>query len=89
MLSLCICSMLCFFKFFYLYHVGFFTGIYGLKGILFGVPPISKPSARKPLPQVRKPNLHSDLGQDSNPCAWRPLGFQSTHGSTVPRRLQV
>ncbi|MPC93793.1 hypothetical protein E2C01_088934 [Portunus trituberculatus] len=30
------------------------------------------PPARKPLPQVRKPNLHSDHGQDSNPCAWRP-----------------
>ncbi|MPC56183.1 Transforming protein cbl [Portunus trituberculatus] len=44
------------------------------------------PPARKPLPRVRKPNLHSDCGQDSNPCAWRPLGPQSTHGSTVPRR---
>ncbi|MPC56187.1 hypothetical protein E2C01_050140 [Portunus trituberculatus] len=21
---------------------------------------------------MRKPNLHSDRGQDSNPCAWRP-----------------
>ncbi|MPC60350.1 hypothetical protein E2C01_054392 [Portunus trituberculatus] len=28
---------------------------------------------RKPLPQVRKPNLHSYRGQDSNSCAWRPL----------------
>ncbi|MPC37179.1 hypothetical protein E2C01_030653 [Portunus trituberculatus] len=46
----------------------------------------SSPPARKPLPQVRKPNLHSDHGEDSNPCAWRPLGPQSTHGSTVPRR---
>ncbi|MPC44411.1 hypothetical protein E2C01_038084 [Portunus trituberculatus] len=41
---------------------------------------------RKPLPRVRKPNLHSDRGQDSNLCARRPLGHQSTHGSTVPRR---
>ncbi|MPC55374.1 hypothetical protein E2C01_049307 [Portunus trituberculatus] len=38
------------------------------------------------MPQVRKPNLHSDRGQDSNPCAWRLLRPQSTHGSTVPRR---
>ncbi|MPC81658.1 hypothetical protein E2C01_076286 [Portunus trituberculatus] len=30
------------------------------------------PPARIPLPRVRKPNLHSDRGQDSNPCAWRP-----------------
>ncbi|MPC13949.1 hypothetical protein E2C01_006699 [Portunus trituberculatus] len=45
-----------------------------------------KPPARKPLPRVRKPNLHSDRGQDSNPCAWRSLGPQSAHGSTVPRR---
>ncbi|MPC07665.1 hypothetical protein E2C01_000232 [Portunus trituberculatus] len=44
------------------------------------------PPARKPLPRVRKPNLHSDRRQDSNPCARRPLGSQSTHGSTVPRR---
>ncbi|MPC71433.1 hypothetical protein E2C01_065710 [Portunus trituberculatus] len=36
--------------------------------------------------RVRKPNLHSDPGQDSNPCAWRPLGPQNAHGSTVPRR---
>ncbi|MPC87339.1 hypothetical protein E2C01_082199 [Portunus trituberculatus] len=42
--------------------------------------------ARKPLPRVRKPNLHSERGQDSNSCAWRPLGPQSAHGSTVPRR---
>ncbi|MPD03545.1 hypothetical protein E2C01_099186 [Portunus trituberculatus] len=42
------------------------------------------PPARKPLARVRKPNLHSDRGQDSNPCSWRPLGPQSTHGSTVP-----
>ncbi|MPC17352.1 hypothetical protein E2C01_010205 [Portunus trituberculatus] len=56
-------------------------------------PPVSpsaapeNPPARKPLPRVRKPNLHSDRGQDSNPCAWRPLGPQSTHGSTVPRQF--
>ncbi|MPC53155.1 hypothetical protein E2C01_047041 [Portunus trituberculatus] len=42
------------------------------------------PPARKPLPRVWKPNLHSDRGQNSNPCAWRPLGAQSTQGSTVP-----
>ncbi|MPC83612.1 hypothetical protein E2C01_078325 [Portunus trituberculatus] len=35
-------------------------------------------------PRMRKPNLHSDRGQDSSPCTWRPLGPQSTHGSTVP-----
>ncbi|MPC27252.1 Xaa-Pro aminopeptidase 1 [Portunus trituberculatus] len=40
------------------------------------------PLVRKPLPRVRKPNLHSDREQDSNPCAWRPPGPQSTHGST-------
>ncbi|MPC89137.1 hypothetical protein E2C01_084070 [Portunus trituberculatus] len=51
-------------------------------GILHGNPP-----ARKPLPRVRKPNLHSGSGQDSNPCVWRPLGPQSTHGSTVPLSL--
>ncbi|MPC28276.1 hypothetical protein E2C01_021476 [Portunus trituberculatus] len=51
------------------------------------VPPISKPTSyRKPWSRVRKSNLHSDRGQDSNPCAWRPLRAQSTHGSTVPRR---
>ncbi|MPC57269.1 hypothetical protein E2C01_051247 [Portunus trituberculatus] len=44
------------------------------------------PPAKKPLPRVRKPNLHSDRGQHSNPCAWRPLGPQSTHGSSVSRR---
>ncbi|MPC13592.1 hypothetical protein E2C01_006329 [Portunus trituberculatus] len=38
----------------------------------------------EPLSRVRKPNLHSDRGQDSNLCAWRPLRPQSTHGSTVP-----
>ena len=31
------------------------------------------------------PNLHSDRGQDSNPCAWRCQGPQSPSGSTVPR----
>ncbi|MPC37311.1 hypothetical protein E2C01_030784 [Portunus trituberculatus] len=40
-------------------------------GILLRVPPISMPTARKPLPRVRKPNLHrlSVAGQDSNPYA--------------------
>ncbi|MPC97154.1 hypothetical protein E2C01_092449 [Portunus trituberculatus] len=51
------------------------------------MPVLLSPPARKPLPRVRKPDLYSDNGQDSNPCAWRPLGPQSIHGSTVPRRL--
>ncbi|MPC43244.1 hypothetical protein E2C01_036885 [Portunus trituberculatus] len=52
-----------------------------------GSNPLHGPSvARKPLPGVRKPNLHSDRVQDWNPCAWRPLGPQSMHGSIVPRR---
>ncbi|MPC78972.1 hypothetical protein E2C01_073482 [Portunus trituberculatus] len=42
------------------------------------------PPDRKP--RVRKPNLHSDRGQDSNPCAWKPLGSQGTHGSNAPQR---
>ncbi|MPC16146.1 hypothetical protein E2C01_008966 [Portunus trituberculatus] len=46
----------------------------------------SSPPARKPLSRVRNPNLRSDRGQDSNPCACRPLGPQSTQGSTAPRR---
>ncbi|MPC36395.1 hypothetical protein E2C01_029852 [Portunus trituberculatus] len=50
------------------------------------VSPTRSPPARKPLPRVRNLNLHSDRGKDSNPCAWRPLGPQSTHGPTVPRR---
>ncbi|MPC45592.1 hypothetical protein E2C01_039296 [Portunus trituberculatus] len=45
--------------------------------------PQLSPPARKPLARVRKPNLYSDRGQDSNPCAWRSFGPQSTHGSTV------
>ncbi|MPC27711.1 hypothetical protein E2C01_020890 [Portunus trituberculatus] len=36
---------------------GYFLGYF-----LFQSPP-----DRKPLPRVRKPNLHSDRGQDSNP----------------------
>ncbi|MPD01497.1 hypothetical protein E2C01_097029 [Portunus trituberculatus] len=52
-----------------------FWGISGLKAILFVVPPISKPTRyRKPLPHMRKPNLHSDRGQDSNPCAFYVRG---------------
>ncbi|MPC44873.1 hypothetical protein E2C01_038554 [Portunus trituberculatus] len=47
------------------------------------------PPARKLLSRVRKPNLHSDREQDSNSCAWRPLGPQSTHESTVPRRSNL
>ena len=35
------------------------------------------------------PNLPSDRGQDSNPCAWGTLGPHSAHGSTVPRRPSV
>ncbi|MPC49843.1 hypothetical protein E2C01_043658 [Portunus trituberculatus] len=69
------------FFFFILY--GLFTGIYGLKGILLGYLLSQSPPARKPLPPVRKPDLHLDCGQDSNPSAWRSLGPQSTHGSTV------
>ncbi|MPC54363.1 hypothetical protein E2C01_048274 [Portunus trituberculatus] len=46
------------------------------------------PKAGKPLPRVRKPNLHSDREQDSNPCGWRHLGPPSTHDSTVPRRYE-
>ncbi|MPC42607.1 hypothetical protein E2C01_036230 [Portunus trituberculatus] len=43
------------------------------------LPPVSgnRPPAKKPLPRVRKPILRSDRGQDSNPCAWRLLGFES------------
>ncbi|MPC25294.1 hypothetical protein E2C01_018403 [Portunus trituberculatus] len=53
--------------------------------VALSVAPRGNPPTRKPLPRVRKPNLHSDRGQDSKPCAWRPLGPQSTHGSTAPR----
>ncbi|MPC11412.1 hypothetical protein E2C01_004076 [Portunus trituberculatus] len=42
------------------------------------------PPASKSLPRVRKPNLHSDRGQDSNPCAWRPLGPQTQGLSARP-----
>ncbi|MPC42375.1 hypothetical protein E2C01_035997 [Portunus trituberculatus] len=45
------------------------------------------PPGRKPLPQVRKPYLHSDHGQDSNLCTWRPFVPQSMHGSTVPWKI--
>ncbi|MPC42748.1 hypothetical protein E2C01_036379 [Portunus trituberculatus] len=54
------------------------------KGDISGHLLFQSPPTRKPLPRVRKPNLHSDRGQDLNPCTWRPLGPQSTHGSTVP-----
>ncbi|MPC95048.1 hypothetical protein E2C01_090242 [Portunus trituberculatus] len=63
-------------------HVGFSRDKGGFLGYLLS----QSPPTRKPLPRVRKPNLNSDRGQDSNPCAWRPLGPQSTHGSIVPRR---
>ncbi|MPC76682.1 hypothetical protein E2C01_071106 [Portunus trituberculatus] len=43
------------------------------KGYFFWYLPSQTPPARKPLPRVRKPNLHSDRGQDSNPYAWRPI----------------
>ncbi|MPC32742.1 hypothetical protein E2C01_026069 [Portunus trituberculatus] len=56
----------------------------GYRGYFFGYHLSQSPPARKPLARVRKPNLHSDRGQDLNLCAWRPLGPQSTHGSTVP-----
>ncbi|MPC41534.1 hypothetical protein E2C01_035133 [Portunus trituberculatus] len=42
-----------------------FTGIYGL--YFLGYLLSQSPLVRKPLPRVRKPNLHSDRGQDSNP----------------------
>ncbi|MPC16128.1 hypothetical protein E2C01_008948 [Portunus trituberculatus] len=35
------------------------------------------PPAREPLTRVRKPNLHSDSGQNSNPCAWRPSDLKA------------
>ncbi|MPC31876.1 hypothetical protein E2C01_025175 [Portunus trituberculatus] len=35
----------------------------------FGYLLSESPPAKKPLARVRKPNLHSDRGQDSNPCA--------------------
>ncbi|MPC74955.1 hypothetical protein E2C01_069338 [Portunus trituberculatus] len=47
---------------------------------------VAAPYFNPPPPRMRKPNIHSDRGQNSNPCAWRPHGPQSTHGSTVPRR---
>ncbi|MPC72094.1 hypothetical protein E2C01_066387 [Portunus trituberculatus] len=66
---------------------GLFRGIYGL--VFLGYLLSQSPPARKPLLQVRKPNLHSDSGQDLNSCSWRPLGPKRTNGSTVPRRPQV
>ncbi|MPC22904.1 hypothetical protein E2C01_015933 [Portunus trituberculatus] len=45
--------------------------------------------ARKPLSRVRKPNLHSDRGQDSSLYAWRPFGPLSIHGSTVPTNYSI
>ncbi|MPC75765.1 hypothetical protein E2C01_070159 [Portunus trituberculatus] len=64
-----------------------FHGNFWAKGDTFlGYLLSQSPPAKKPLPRVRKPSLQSDRGQDSNPCAWRLLGPQSTHGSTVPRR---
>ncbi|MPC42012.1 hypothetical protein E2C01_035623 [Portunus trituberculatus] len=59
-------------------------GSYAFIGDSVGYLLSQSPPARKSLSRVRKPNLHSDRGQDSNPCAWRPLGPQSTQGSTVP-----
>ncbi|MPC73830.1 hypothetical protein E2C01_068170 [Portunus trituberculatus] len=59
----------------------------GLRGHFLGYLLSQSPPARKPLPRLRKPNLHPDRGQYSNPCACRPLGPQSTHGSTVPRAI--
>ncbi|MPC63977.1 hypothetical protein E2C01_058085 [Portunus trituberculatus] len=60
-----------------------FHGNVWAKGYLIS----QSPPVRKPLPRVRKPNIHSNRGQESNPCAWRSHGPQSTHGSTVPRRV--
>ncbi|MPC19899.1 hypothetical protein E2C01_012830 [Portunus trituberculatus] len=50
----------------------------GLRGYFLGYLLSQSPPARKLLPQVRKPNLHSE------PVHF--LGPQSTHGSTVPQR---
>ncbi|MPC98301.1 hypothetical protein E2C01_093665 [Portunus trituberculatus] len=50
-----------------------FHGNFWAKGDIFLWYLLSQnPPARIPLPRVRKPNLHSERGQDSNPCAWRP-----------------
>ncbi|MPC56413.1 hypothetical protein E2C01_050375 [Portunus trituberculatus] len=38
------------------------------------------PSATKPMPRVRKPNLHSDRGQDSNPSDPRARMVKLYHG---------
>ncbi|MPC64575.1 hypothetical protein E2C01_058693 [Portunus trituberculatus] len=57
-----------------------------MRGYFLGYLLSQSPAARKPLTRVRKPILHSDRGQDSNSCAFRPLGPQSTRGSTAPRR---
>ncbi|MPC93017.1 hypothetical protein E2C01_088132 [Portunus trituberculatus] len=60
----------------------------GKRRYFFGNHLSQSPPARKPLSRVRKPNLHSDRGQNSNACAWRPLGPQRTHGFTVPTHLR-
>ncbi|MPC54734.1 hypothetical protein E2C01_048659 [Portunus trituberculatus] len=49
---------------------------------------VARSGARKPLPRVRKPNLHSDRGQDSSPCAWRPLGPQSTSPQVIQEDIE-
>ncbi|MPC53250.1 hypothetical protein E2C01_047139 [Portunus trituberculatus] len=82
-----------FFVFVYLYHVGFHGNLWAKRDTFFGYLISQSPPARKPLPRVRKPRLHSPaytrLLQDSNLWASRPLRPQSTHGSTVPRRLPL
>ncbi|MPC37243.1 hypothetical protein E2C01_030717 [Portunus trituberculatus] len=50
-----------------LYTMWGFHGNLWAKGYLLS----QSPPARKPMPRVRKPNLHSGRGQDANPCAWR------------------
>ncbi|MPC61051.1 hypothetical protein E2C01_055114 [Portunus trituberculatus] len=62
--------------------------IYELKEVLLGYLFFESPPTRELLPLVRKPYtyIHSDHGQDSNLCAWKPLRPQSVHGFTVPQR---
>ena len=75
------------FFFFFIYTLWAFHGNLWAKGGTFLWYLLSEsPPAREPLPRVRKPNLYSDRGQDSNPRAWRPLGPQSALGPTEPQR---
>ncbi|MPC96835.1 hypothetical protein E2C01_092114 [Portunus trituberculatus] len=42
----------------------------GYRGYFLGYLLSQSPPARNPFLRVRKPNLHSDREQESNPCAW-------------------